>query len=183
MAKIKTYELGVPSGDDLIVFTDVDDNNKTKNLKISQISGSESVLPKKHLYFYSDNSDTTNIAQADTWYDVSMTPVTLASNDGIVVDEAGVITYTGEVPIVAKFNGIVDITGGNNIDTTLAFFYNGAEVTPSSQTVNLTGGENSIVPGVGILTLSTDDTLVLRVKSASTQTLTLSKLNIVIHEL
>lgn len=183
MAKIKTYELGVPAADDLIVFTDVSDSNKTKNLKISQISGSESVLPKKHLYFYSGSNDTTNIAQADTWYDVSMTPVTLASNDGIAVDEAGVITYTGDVPIVAKFNGIVDIAGGNNIDTTLAFFYNGAEVVSSSQTVNLTGGENSIVPGVGILTLSTNDTLVLRVKSTAIQTLTLSKLNLVIHEL
>jgi hypothetical protein len=183
MAKIKTYPLGVPSSDDLILFTDVDDNNATKSLKISQIAGSESVLPKKHLYFYSGSDDATVVSEADTWYDVSMTPVAMASNDGISVDEAGVITYTGDAPIVVTFNGVVDITGGNNIDTTLAFFYNGEEVVPSSQTVNLTGGENSIVPGVGILTLNTDDTLVLRVKSDSVQTVTLSKLNIVIHEL
>lgn len=183
MAKIKNYELGVPAADDLIVFTDVDDSNKTKNLKISQIAGSESVLPKKYLYFYSDTDDITDITLVDTWYDVVMTPVVAASNDGITVDANGVITYTGAVPITVTFNGVVDINGGNNIDVTLSFFYNGAEVSASSQTVTLSSDKNSIVPGIGIMTLSNGDTLVLRAKQSHVNQLILAKLNIVIHEL
>lgn len=185
MAKIKTYPAGTPENGDLILFTDVSDENATKNMTMGEvISQCSAAVAKAHLYVAGDNASYQTSTTAGQWIDLVCVTQAVYSSGGLDVDTNGTITYTGDTTKLIAFNGVIDVAGvHNNSLATFAFFFNNVEVSLSSQTVELPNdGTTAIVPGVGMLEMSDGDSLQLRVNTEDDNTVTLSNINITLVE-
>lgn len=185
MAKIKTYPTGTPEAGDLVLFTDVSDNNATKNMTMGEIiSQCSAAVAKAHLYVAGDGASYQTSTTAGEWIDLVCVTQDVFSGGGLDVDTNGTITYTGDTSKLIAFNGVVDVAGtANNSLATFAFFYNGVQVGLSAQTIELPNdGTTAIVPGVGMLEMSDGDSLQLRVNTEDNNTVTLSNINITLIE-
>ena len=181
MAKIEQYPSGVPSAEDKILFTDVSDQNKTKNLTVSELVGQSSISAKSHLYFYTNQEYTSPNLSANDWNYLAYTPVEQYAFGGLTVDGNGVITYTGETKLMT-FNGVIDVTFTNNQDIDFALFYNNALVPHSAQKVHFNHNDPLLVPGVGMLEMSDGDTLRMAAYPSASASLVLNSLNIILVE-
>jgi hypothetical protein len=181
MAKIEQYPLGTPSAEDKILFTDVSDQNKTKNLNVSQLIGQSSLSAKSHLYFYTGQEYTSPNLSADAWNYLTYTPVEQYAFGGLTVGEDGVITYTGETKLIT-FSGVINVSFVNNSNVDFAFFYNDTLVTHSTQTAHFNQTHPLLVPGVGMLEMSDGDTLRLAAYPSENGELVLNNVNIILVE-
>lgn len=181
MAKIEQYPSGTPSAEDKILFTDVSDQNKTKNLTVSQLLGQSSLSAKSHLYFYTNQTYVSPNLSADAWNYLTYIPVEQYAFGGLTVGTDGVITYTGETKLMT-FNGVIDVSFANNTDVEFALFYNDALVHHSAQKVHFTHDDPLLVPGVGMLEMSDGDTLQLAAYPSANGSLVLNSLNIILVE-
>lgn len=181
MAKIEQYPLGTPSAEDKILFTDVSDQNKTKNLSVSQLIGQSSLSAKSHLYFYTNQAYTSPNLSADAWNYLTYTPVEQYALGGLTVGEDGVITYTGETKLMT-FNGVIDVEFVNNSDVEFALFYNNTLVPHSAQKAHFNQDHPLLVPGVGMLEMSDGDTLRLAAYPSVNASLVLNSVNITLVE-
>lgn len=186
MARIKTYPDGVLENGDKILFTDVSDNDATKNAEFSDVVNScVQATTKARMYVYAEAGvPYTTETVAGEWIALTTATEALYTVGDLSVSTIGIIEYTGEDPIVLAFNGVIDVAGVDNSSlTTFAFALNNEPVLQSAQTLDLPdNGTNALVPGVGMLELSNGDTLRLYVKTDNDDTITTSNVNIILFE-
>lgn len=181
MAKIKTYPTGTPAADDKILFTDVSDNDATKNATIGDLLGGEAA-PHKYIYVHAIQNDTTTDITT-SYGDINMSTLNPVTNEGFELSEAGVITYTGETPQNFKVDGVIEFVGENNLTITVAMNLNGDEITESAQSVKCNSTDPVVIVGIGVAALAPNSQLKFVVKGDSDATITLKSLNIVLTEL
>jgi hypothetical protein len=181
MARIKTYPTGTPAADDKILFTDVSDNDATKNATIGDLLGGEAA-PHKYIYMYAAQNDTTTNVTT-SYDDINMSTMDFVTNEGFELSEAGVITYTGETPQTFKVDGVIEFTGENNLTITVAMSIDNNEITQSAQSVKCAQTDPVVIVGIGVAALAPNSQLKFVVKGDSSATITLKSLNVVLTEL
>lgn len=184
MSKIKLYPTATPAADDKVLFTDVSDSDNTKNTTVANLSGAIYSVPRSFVYVYKD------AAQEDlTAITVEYNPLTISAVEGPKTDDFsvsanGVITYTGMSDKAVKVDGVIEVSNaGNNNEVTVAMEYNGTVVEISSQTLTSLGDDPMPFVGIGVLEMSTNDTLRFMVKATSAIVATTKSVNVVISQL
>ena len=184
MAKIKTYPVATPAGDDLILFTDVNNADNTKNATVSSLAGAISEVPRSFVYLYKD-PETPQITPTTGEYSAMNFPaLTGLSTDDFTVSATGAITYTGAATKPFKVDGIIELSdAGNNNSVTIAMEYNGTTIEISAQTLTSANDDPMPFVGIGALELSTNDVIRFAKKATNNINITIESVNVVISQL
>jgi len=184
MSKIRLYPSATPATGDKILFTDISDQNNTKNCLGSDLAAPIATVPRSFVYLYKDAT------QEDlTGLTVEYNPLTISAVEGPKTDDFsvaanGVITYTGTTTKYIKVDGIIELSeAGNNNNVTIAMEYNGTVVEISSQTLISVNDDPMPFVGIGVLEMSTNDTLRFMVKATSAIVATTESVNVVLSQL
>lgn len=186
MAKIKTYPTTAPATGDKILFTDVSDNDNTKNATVSSVLDLVTEAPRARAYVYISTSaeplDT--IISSSAYADLNAAFLSNFLVDFTVEQGGNEMVYTGTETKVLKIDGVIELSGAtNNNSVTIAVALNGTVQTASAQTLTSVNGDPMPFVGIGMLSLSTDDTISFKVTCTdATDTVSLESLNVVLSQ-
>lgn len=185
MAKIKTYPVATPAGDDLILFTDVNNADNTKNATVSSLAGAISEVSRSFVYLYKDpETPATSPITTDYSYLIFAAGEGLKTDDFTITSAVGAVTYTGETTKPFKVEGVIELAdAGNNNEVTIAIDYNGTPIEVSAQTLISVNDDPMPFVGIGVLEMSTNDTIRFVAKATSGVTVTIQSVNVVISQL
>lgn len=158
MPKIQSYDIVSPSPSDLILVTDADDNNKTKNIRVDSLSSSTAPNYYGAAYYALTSPHTQVVNTVDTW-EQSTVPLTLSPfSDGIELSlNTQHLLFEAGVPSGAyKFDVVTTIGGANNQNIHLRVDVNEVTVPGSEEDVTTSSGgddvqivSSSIFAGIG----------------------------------
>lgn len=184
MSKIRLYPSATPAASDKILFTDISDQNNTKNCLVSDLAAPVATVPRSFVYLYKDSTQTDLTSLIVEYGPLTISAVEGSKTDDFTVAANGVITYTGAVTKFIKVDGIIEISqAGNNNNVTVAMEYNGTVVAISSQTLISSNNDPMPFVGIGVVAMSTNDTLRFMVKATSAIVATTESVNVVLSQL
>lgn len=181
MAKISTYSTVTPADGDLVLISDVNDSNNTKNVTVSALRAALSAYTE----VYSSGGDVTVISQAGAWYPLNIT----AAVQGATNDNSLSLAVNGEVSNQGAnrtFFVSYAVAGISQINNSLMFrlYKNGNAILYSeSDTVCGNLDKSTTTGNFAIITLNTGDFVRLYCSNASTaQDIELEHFNLVLRQ-
>lgn len=132
--------------------------------------------------FFDFSSSSTTILTQDVWQPLSASITIGFDRDGLSVNSAGLVTYTG-VNKSFRLSAIAALLGQSSRKLHVAFFKNG-QLWPCSEFVSIIPSANeTTIPTQCVVPMSTGDTIQVYVKcSTHAVTVTLDNLNVIINE-
>jgi hypothetical protein len=184
MAKISTYPVVAPASNDLIAVTDVSDSNETKNVTVGSLTGT--VYSGAYTEVYSLGGTTTAIAQASTWYPLSVTAVQGATNDNSLnlAVNGGEVSNQGLNRTFLVTYAVAGIASNNN-NLMFRLYKNGnAIIYSESDTICGSGNKSTSTSNSAIVTLNNGDNVRLYCANAtSAQNILLEHFNLVLRQI
>ncbi len=134
------------------------------------------------LNFFDFSSNTTTILAQDVWQPLSASITVGFDRNGLSVNTAGLVTYTGPQKYF-RVSFIAAVLAQTNRKVHIALFKNG-QLWPCSEFAQAAGSVNEVtLPGQCVVPLSTGDSIQVYVKcSTHAITITLDNLNVIINE-
>lgn len=144
MGKISQYTIATPQSDDIVIGTNVNDNNETKNFRLGDIAS----LNRSRGSFY--NSVTQSAAVINTAYamrlgstDTSLTAGFTIANDGL--GNPTQITASNDGLYNLAFSAQLKHTGGGEVTVDIWLRINGNDVPSSNTSVTMKSNANYAV--------------------------------------
>ena len=181
MPKISTYGTVTPSPSDLIVVSDANDSNATKNIRVDSLSSA--TAPTYYIDAYSNIASVTTISQADTYVDLNVT-LSEGLADGYSVSGNSVTnTNTPQTTLLSQVTVIMTLSAGNG-NTITAVLNNSVDVAASTQDVTAPGsGDDFVLTMTCITNVAYNQSLKVRLKNDSVTDVTCKHVNFVVHSI
>jgi hypothetical protein len=184
--KISTYPVVAPASNDLITVTDASDSNSTKNVEVGSLLAT--AYGGAYTEVYSLGGTTTTIAQASTWYPLSVTAVQGARNDNSLnlAVNGGEVSNQGLSRTFLVTYAVAGIAQTNN---NLMFrLQKNGNVSPiaysESDTICGSGNKSTSTGNFAIVTLNNGDNIRLYCSNASAaQSITLEHFNLLLRQI
>ena len=182
MPKISTYSTVTPADADLILISDANDSNNTKNITLASLKGA--LLPAYTEIYDSTPGEDTIADSTPTKLLVTTTQGEISTNSGLQQNGSGRITNGGQ-PRVFAITYSVSIAAQNNNAVEFSLAKNGT-VIPHSQADSITGSGNKgvSVSNTIITTLNTNQYVEVYIAHSGGGTLSceLRHLNLVLRQ-
>ena len=182
MPKISTYGTVTPSPSDLIVVSDANDSNATKNITVGSLSSA--TAPTYYIDAYSNTAATTTISEAGTYVDLNVT-LSQGLADGYTAS-GNLVTNTNTIQTTLLSQVTVAMTlstGNNNVVTTL-LSNNGVDIVASTQDSTAPGaGEDFILTMTCITNVLYNQALKVRIKNSDVTPVICKHVNFVVHSI
>lgn len=182
MPKISTYGTVTPSPSDLIVVSDANDSNATKNIRVDSLSSA--TAPTYYIDAYSNIASVTTISQADTYVDLNVT-LSQGLADGYSVSGNLVTnTNTPQTTLLSQVTVIMTLSAGNGNIITAVLNNNGSDVDASIQDAEAPGnGDDFSLSMTCITNVAYNQSLKVRLKNNSIANVTCKHINFVVHSI
>lgn len=139
MAKISTYpQPATPSVDDLLIGTDVSDDNNTKNFKITDVFG----LTKKGSFFSTQTQTATSV---NTAYPVTLNNIDSTITNGFTIDSGSRITAGADGIYNLAFSAQINKSTGGEASIDIWIRIDGSDVPNSNTRVTIKANANYMV--------------------------------------
>ncbi len=182
MPKISTYGTVTPSPSDLIVVSDANDSNATKNIRVDSLSSA--TAPTYYIDAYSNTEATTTIADADTYVDLNVT-LSQGLADGYTA--SGNLVTNSNAPqttLLSQVTVSMTLSAGNSDVITSLLSNNGVDVVASEQDVTAPGsGDDFVLTMTCITNLAYNQSLKVRVKNSDVDDVVCKHVNFVVHSI
>ena len=181
MAKISTYSTVTPADGDLVLISDVNDSNNTKNVTVSALRAALSAYTEA----YSLGGTTTTILLAGDWYPLNVAAVQGATNDNsLSLNVNGEVSNQGASRTFFVSYAVAGIAQNNN-NLMFRLHRNGNAILNSeSDTICGSGDKSTSTGNFAIITLNTGDVVRLYCSNATSATnITLEHLNLVLRQI
>ena len=186
MAKISTYSTVTPADGDLVLISDVNDSNNTKNVTISALRSGLSAYTE----IYDDSAgNSTTIAVQGTFYKMVTNTSQGLNNDALLTtDGAGRVTNTGAAKTFAITYCVSATTAsGNNQHLMFRLAKNGVTINYSETdtvTGNSGGAKASSVSNTVLVQLLANEYIeIWCTNNTSTNAVVLEHLNLVLRQI
>ena len=182
MPKISTYRTVTPSPSDLIVVSDANDSNATKNIRVDSLSSA--TAPTYYIDAYSNIASVTTISQADTYVDLNVT-LSEGLADGYQ-SSSNLVTNvnTNQTSLLSQVTVSMSLSAGNNNVITALLSNNGVDIVASTQDVTSPGsGDDFVLTMTCITNVAYNQSLKVRVKNDSVTDVTCKHVNFVVHSI
>jgi len=184
MPKISTYGTVTPSPSDLIVVSDANDSNATKNIRVDSLSSA--TAPTYYIDAYSNTESTTTITEADTYVDLNVT-LSEGLADGYQ-SSSNLVTNvnTNQTTLLSQVTVSMSLSAGNNHVITALLSNNGVDIVASTQDVTSPGtGDDFVLTMTCITNVAYNESLRVRVKNsvAGGAGITCKHVNFVVHSI
>ena len=182
MPKISTYGTVTPSPSDLIVVSDANDSNATKNITVGSLSSA--TAPTYYIDAYSNTEATTPISAAGTYVDLSVALSTGLSDGYSVSNNLVTNTNTPQTTLLSQVTVAMTLsTGNNNVITTL-LSNNGVDIVASTQDSTAPGaGDDFILTMTCITNVLYNQALKVRIKNSAATDVICKHVNFVVHSI
>jgi len=187
MPKISTYGTVTPSPSDLIVVSDANDSNATKNITVGSLSSA--TAPTYYIDAYSNTAATTTISAADTYVDLNVALSTGLSDGYTANNELVSNVNTPQTTLLSQVTVVLSLKASNNnvitgliTQRTVA----GAETDIVSSTNSVTESGNNTefnLVMTCIANLVFGDSLKIKVKNNAIANIDCSHASIVVHSI
>ena len=182
MPKISTYGTVTPSPSDLIVVSDANDSNATKNIRVDSLSSA--TAPTYYIDAYSNIASVTTISQADTYVDLNVT-LSQGLADGYSVSGNSVTNInTPQTTLLSQVTVIMTLSAGNGNVITAVLNNNGSDVVASIQDAEAPGNNDDFSLSMTCITnVAHNESLKIRVKNSAISNVTCKHINFVVHSI
>ena len=182
MPKISTYGTVTPSPSDLIVVSDANDSNATKNIRVDSLSSA--TAPTYYIDAYSNIESLTTISQADTYVDLNVT-LSQGLADGYSASGNLVTnTNTPQTTLLSQVTVAMTLSTGNNNVVTTLLSNNGVDIVASTQDSTAPGaGDDFILTMTCITNVLYNQALRVRIKNSVATDVTCKHINFVVHSI
>jgi len=182
MPKISTYGTVTPSPSDLIVVSDANDSNATKNIRVDSLSSA--TAPTYYIDAYSNITSVTTISQADTYVDLNVT-LSEGLADGYQSSSNLVTnTNTPQTTLLSQVTVIMTLSTGNGDTITAVLNNNGPDVVASIQDAEAPGnGDDFSLSMTCITNVAYNQSLKVRIKNSAVTNVTCKHINFVVHSI
>ena len=184
MPKISTYGTVTPSPSDLIVVSDANDSNATKNIRVDSLSSA--IAPTYYIDAYSNITSVTTISQADTYVDLNVT-LSQGLADGYSVSGNSVTNInTPQTTLLSQVTVIMTLSAGNGNVITAVLNNNGSDVVASIQDAEAPGNNDDFSLSMTCITnVAHNQALKIRVKNSAiaNANVTCKHINFVVHSI
>jgi len=182
MPKISTYGTVTPSPSDLIVVSDANDSNATKNIRVDSLSSA--TAPSYYIDAYSNTVATTTISQVGTYVDLNVS-LSQGLADGYTASSNLVTnSNTPETTLLSQVTVSMTLSAGNNNVITSLLSNNGVDVVASTQDVTAPGSSDDFVLTMTCITnLSYNQSLKVRIKNTAATDVVCKHVNFVVHSI
>ena len=187
MPKISTYGTVTPSPSDLIVVSDANDSNATKNITVGSLSSA--TAPAYYIDAFSNTAATTTISAAGTYVDLNVGLSTGLSDGYLATSNLVSNVNTPLTTLLSQVTVVLSLKASNNnvitgliIQRTAA----GAETDILSSTSSVTETGNSTefnLVMTCIANLVYGDSLKIKVKNSAAVNIDCSHASIVVHSI
>jgi len=182
MPKISTYGTVTPSPSDLIVVSDANDSNATKNITVGSLTATAS--PSNFINAYNDGSTPTTITLTggSTWDNVTA-PLTLETGDGLIVDfpDNYKITNNTSGSLTCSIQGAVTVTGPTNAELMVAFNVGGSTVLSAESDITLSNASRpSEASIISIKNIAAGESVYFQFKGTAQDDIVISHLSLVV---
>lgn len=187
--KISQYQEGVVNNGVLLLGTDTQDGNQTKNYSIEDVVSLPQVQPTA-LNFFDFSTGETTTADEDVW-----TPLLCETTQGFqrnglsLVEQEGSITttqmvYNGSVSKQVRFSFIASVTGTASRRIHLALFKNGTLVPCSEFAQTIPSGNSEItIAGQCVTEMANNDVIEVYAKcSTHALSIVLDNINVIANQ-
>ena len=183
MPKISSYEVVAPASNDLVLVTDANDSNNTKNVTVGSLSATVYSGAYSEIYD-STAGEITTISAINTFYLLSAGTSQGAINDAtLTTNGAGRITNTGSSRTFYVTYS-VSASAGNNNNLMFRIYVNGSPIAYSeSDAITASGGKATSTSNGVIITLNTGQYVEVYVANSAVNNVTLEHLNLIIRQL
>jgi len=182
MPKISTYGTVTPSPSDLIVVSDANDSNATKNIRVDSLSSA--TAPTYYIDAYSNTEATTTIADVDTYVDLGVT-LSQGLADGYTAS-SNLVTNSNapQTTLLSQVTVSMTLSAGNNDVITSRLSNNGADIVASTQSVTApSSGDDFVLTMTCITNLAYNQSLKVRVKNSVAANVVCKHVNFVVHSI
>ena len=182
MPKISTYGTVTPSPSDLIVVSDANDSNATKNIRVDSLSSA--TAPTYYIDAYSNITSVTTISQADTYVDLNVT-LSEGLADGYQ-SSSNLVTNvnTNQTSLLSQVTVSMTLSAGNNNVITALLSNNSVDVAASTQDVTAPGsGDDFVLTMTCITNVAYNQSLKVRLKNSAIANVTCKHVNFVVHSI
>lgn len=187
MPKISTYGTVTPSPSDLIVVSDANDSNATKNITVGSLSSA--TAPTYYIDAYSNTAATTPISATDTYVDLDVTLSTGLSDGYAANNELVSNLNMSQTTLLSQVTVVLSLKASNSsVITGLITQQNptGTETDIVSSTSSVTETGNSTefnLVMTCIANLVYGHSLKIKVKNSAIANIDCSRASIVVHSI
>lgn len=183
MPKISTYGTVTPSPSDLIVVSDANDSNATKNIRVDSLSSA--TAPTYYIDAYSNTEETTTISDVDTYVDLNVT-LSQGLADGYTAS-GNLVTNTNapQTTLLSQVTVSMSLSAGNNQNViTSLLSNNGVDIVASTQDVTSPGsGADFVLTMTCITNIDYNQSLRVRIKNSVATNIVCKHVNFVVHSI